>query len=464
MHKTVNDILTHSIAELTRSDISPAELMQATFSQIERWEPQLNAFISLFREESMQRAKAISGKNPGLLHGMPIAVKDIIHLAGTETTCGAKAVSNRNARADATVVARLKAAGAIIIGKTNLHEHAFGVTTQNPHFGATRNPWNTAHVPGGSSGGSGAAVAARLCVGALGSDTGGSIRIPASLCGIVGLKPTYGRISVHGVVALAQSLDCVGPMCRTAHDVAILMNVLAGYDSNDVQSVDTPVPNYTAALGKPIAGTKVGLHKAHFFQHLDAEVEAAVEKAMQVLEELGVEIIEVSMPSVTDAHHAVLTLLMAEAAHLHREQLLARREDYGADVRELLEAGLALSASDYVTAVRARDAARHEFTEAFGKMDVLLTPATPIPAPRIQGESSSNEIRPRLTQTTRIFNLLGLPAISVPCGFTEAGLPIGLQFAGKWWDERRLIHIADAYQNATEWHRRLPPGPGGGYQ
>ena len=459
MPKTVNDILTHSIAELTRSDISPMELMQATFSQIERWEPQLNAFISLFREESMQRAKAISGKNPGLLRGMPIAVKDIIHLAGTETTCGAKAVSNRNARADATVVARLKAAGAIIIGKTNLHEHAFGVTNQNPHFGATRNPWNTAHVPGGSSGGSGAAVAARLCVGALGSDTGGSIRIPASLCGTVGLKPTYGRISVHGVVALAQSLDCVGPMCRTAHDVAILMNVLAGYDSNDVQSVDTPVPNYTAALGKPIAGTKVGLHKAHFFQHLDAEVEAAVETAIQVLEELGVEIIEVSMPSVTDAHHAALTLLMAEAAHLHREQLLACREDYGADVRELLEAGLALSASDYVTAVRARDAARHAFTEAFGKIDVLLTPATPIPAPRIQGESHSNEIRPRLTQTTRIFNLLGLPAISVPCGFTEAGLPIGLQFAGKWWDERRLIHIADAYQNATEWHRRLPPGP-----
>ena len=450
----MTDILTHSIAELTRSDISPTELIQATFAQIEQGEPQLNAFISLFYEASLQRAKEIeaemrSGENPGPLRGIPIAVKDIIHLAGTETTCGAKNFvgANSNGVIDATVIARLKAAGAIIIGKTNLHEHAFGVTTENPHFGATRNPWDTAHVSGGSSGGSGAAVAARLCAGALGTDTGGSVRIPASLCGIVGLKPTYGRISLHGVVELAQSLDCLGPMCRTARDVAMLMNVLV----DDVP----PVSDYTADLDKPIAGMKVGLHKAHFFENLDAEVAAAVETAIQVLEELGVEFIEVSMPSVPDAHHAALTILMAEAAHFHREQLLARREDYGADVRELLEAGLELSAFDYVTAVRARDAARREFEEAFRKIEVLLTPATPIPAPLIQG-SNSNEIRPRLTQETRIFNLLGLPAISVPCGFTEAGLPIGMQLAGMWWDEKRLIHIADAYQKATEWHKRFP--------
>ena len=455
----MTDILTRSIAELTRSDISPTELVQAAFAQIGRCEPQLNAFISLFHEESLRRAREIEaemhrGENPGPLSGIPIAVKDIIHLAGTETTCGAKnAVSAvRNSAIDATVIKRLKAAGAIIIGKTNLHEHAFGVTTENPHFGVTRNPWHTAHVPGGSSGGSGAAVAARFCAGALGTDTGGSVRIPASLCGIVGLKPTFGRISVHGVVELAQSLDCIGPMCRTAQDIAILMNVL----TNDVP----PVSDYTADIGKPIAGMKIGLHKAHFFQNLDVEVETAVEKAMQVLEELGVEFIEVSMPSVPDAHAAALTILMAEAAHFHREQLLARREDYGADVRELLDAGLNLSALDYVTAVRARDAARREFVEAFRKVDVLLTPATPIPAPPISiGMESSNELRPRLTQETRIFNLLGLPAISVPCGFTEAGLPIGMQLAGSWWDEKRLIHIADAYQNATGWHRRLPPGP-----
>lgn len=453
----MTDILTHSIAELTRSDISPTELIQATFAQIERCEPQLNAFISLFHEESLQRAKEIeaeihSGENPGPLSGIPIAVKDIIHIVGTETTCGAKnfvsALSNRVI--DATAVRHLKAAGAIIIGKTNLHEHAFGVTTENPHFGPTRNPWHTAHVPGGSSGGSGAAVAARLCAGALGTDTGGSVRIPASLCGIVGLKPTYGRIGGQGVVELAQSLDCVGPMCRTAHDVAILMNVLAG----DLP----PVADNTADLDKPIAGMKIGLHKTHFFENLDAEVAAAVETAIQVLGELGVEFIEVSMPSVPDAHHAALTILMAEAAHSHREQLLARREDYGADVRELLEAGLELSALDYVTAIRARDAARIEFMEVSRDIDVLLTPATPVPAPPISiGTDASNELRPRLTQETRIFNLLGLPAISVPCGFTEAGLPIGMQLAGEWWDEKRLIHIAAAYQNATEWHTLHPP-------
>ena len=464
----MDDILHASIAQLAvlirKGEISPAELIETTFQAIDRHEPQLNAFITLFREESLESAKQAEaeirgGTDRGPLHGIPIALKDIICVDGTRSTCGSKFFSDESPQFDATLVSKLKRAGAIIIGKTNLHEFAFGVTTENPHFGATANPWDTSRVPGGSSGGSAAAVVAGCCAGALGSDTGGSIRIPAAVCGLMGLKPTYGRVSVHGVIELAQSLDCVGPMCRHVHDVALMMNVLAGYDPRDVHSANQPVPDYTEGLDRPIDGRKAGLPKQHFFDNLHPEVERAVGEAIKALEGLGVEAVELDLPSVEAGHAETLTILMAEAGHFHQQRLAGHREDYGADVREVLEAGLSLSASDYVKAVRAREIAKREFSEAFEEVDFILSPTVPMPAPLrsahdLSGGSESNRVRPRLTQNTRIFNLLGLPSISVPCGFTKGNLPVGLQISGAWWSEQTLLQVARAYESATTWHAR----------
>lgn len=460
-----------TLSNLIRTgEVSPVELIESIFAEIDRHNPRLNAFIALCREESFEAAAQAEreigdGQIRGTLHGIPVAIKDIIHVAGAPTTCGSKFFSVNPSQPDATVTARLKTAGAIIVGKTNLHEFAYGVTSENPHFGATPNPWDTSRVAGGSSGGSAAAVAAGLCAGALGTDTGGSVRIPAAMCGVVGLKPTYGRVSVKGVLELAQSLDCVGPICRRVADAADMMNALAGYDGGDVHSENRPVPDYTVALGDAISGMKAGVPRQHCFEGLHPDVENCVAEAIGVLGKLGVEAIEIDLPSVPDAHQATLTILMAEASHFHRARLAEHREDFGLDVREILEDGQKFSAADYVGATRSRKLARHEFAQAFEAVDFILTPTVPVPAPLrsmmdTSDGSDSNLIRPRLTQNTRIFNLLGLPAISVPCGFTKEGLPVGLQIAGRWWDEGELLQIAHAYEQATPWHGMCPSGGG----
>ena len=429
----------------------------------------MNAFITVFREKSLDSARRAeaeigNGQDLGPLHGIPIALKDIIYVEGTRSTAGSNFFAEESPQFDAALVSKLRDAGAIIIGKTNLHEFAFGVTTENPHFGATANPWDTARVPGGSSGGSAAAVVAGCCAGALGSDTGGSIRIPAAVCGHVGLKPTFGRISVHGVLALAQSLDTVGPMCRYVHDAALMMNALAGYDRRDVHSENRPVSDYTDGFDRSIRGRRAGLPKQHFFDNLDPEVERVVGEAIRVLEGLGMEIVELDLPSAPTGHEVTLTLLTAEAGEFHQERLAAHREDYGVDVRELLEDGLALSATDYVKTVRVREIVRREFSQAFEEVDCILSPTAPVPAPLrsthdLSGGSESNRIRPRLTRNTRLINLLGLPSVSVPCGFiqvensdSKAGLPVGLQIAGPWWSEKTLLQVAHAYERATPWH------------
>ena len=469
----MDDILYGSIAQIAaqirKGEISPVELIEMTLEAIDLCEPQLNAFITIFREESLESARGAeaeirSGQDLGPLHGLPIALKDIIYVEGTRSTAGSNFFSAESPQLDAALVSKLRDAGAIIIGKTNLHEFAFGVTTENPHFGATANPWDTSRVPGGSSGGSAAAVVAGCCAGALGSDTGGSIRIPAAVCGHVGLKPTFGRISVHGVLALAQSLDTVGPMCRYVHDVALMMNTLSGYDPRDVHCEDQPVPDYTEGLGQPIRGRRAGIPKQHFFENLDPEVERTVHEAIKTLEELGGDIIELDLPSAEAGHEVTLTLLTAEAGQFHEERLAAHREDYGVDVRELLENGLSLSASDYVNAVRVREIVKREFVQAFEEVDCILSPTAPIPAPLrsthdLSGGSESNRIRPRLTRNTRLINLLGLPSISVPCGFAQVensdskeGLPVGLQISGPWWSEKTLLQIAHAYERTTPWH------------
>ncbi|MYE89198.1 amidase [Candidatus Poribacteria bacterium] len=469
----MDDILHASIAQIAvqirKGEISPVELIETTLQAIDQREPQLNAFITVFSEESLERARQAeaeirNGEDFGPLHGMPIALKDIIYVEGTRSTAGSNFFAEESPQFDAALVSKLKDAGAVIIGKTNLHEFAFGVTTENPHFGATANPWDTARVPGGSSGGSAAAVIAGCCAGALGSDTGGSIRIPAAVCGHVGLKPTFGRTSAHGVLALAQSLDTVGPMCRYVHDVALMMNVLAGYDPRDVHSENQSVPDYTEGLDQPIRGRRAGIPKQHFFENLDSEVERVVGDAIKILEGLGVEIVELDLPSAPAGHEVTLTLLTAEAGQFHQERLAAHREDYGVDVRELLEQGLELSATDYVEAIRVREIAKREFVQAFDQVDCILSPTAPVPAPLrsthdLSGGSESNRIRPRLTRNTRLINLLGLPSISVPCGFvqvegsdSEQGLPVGLQISGPWWSEKTLLQISHAYEQATPWH------------
>ena len=456
-----------ALANLIRTrQLSPVELIESTIAEIDRHNSQLNALITLFQEQSLEGARRAEreireGLSRGCLHGIPIALKDIIHVEGAPTWCGSKFFSVDPSQPDATVTTKLKAEGSIIIGKTNLHEFAYGVTTENPHFGTTANPWNTSHVAGGSSGGSAVAVVTGLCAGALGSDTGGSIRIPAAMCGAVGLKPTYGRISVKGVVELAQSLDCVGPICRRVEDVSVLMNALAGYDSADVHSENCPVSDYTEALGNPVSGMKAGVPRQHCFEDLHLDVENSVSEAIEVLAKLGVGVVELDMSTIPDAHEATLTILMAEASHFHQTRLAEHREDYGLDVREMLENGQKLSAADYVTAVRSREHTHRQFEQAFEKVDFVLTPTVPAPAPlRSMMDSSdgsdSNRIRPRLTQNTRIFNLLGLPAISVPCGFTKENLPVGLQIVGRWWAERELLQVAHAYEQATPWHRMRP--------
>ena len=471
----MDDILHASIAQIAaqirKGEISPVELIERTLERIVQCEPELNAFITVFHEESLESARQAEveirhGKDLGPLHGVPIALKDIIYVQGTRSTAGSNFFSDESPQFDAALVSKLRDAGVIIIGKTNLHEFAFGVTTENPHFGATANPWDTSRVPGGSSGGSAAAVVAGCCAAALGSDTGGSIRIPAAVCGHVGLKPTYGRTSVHGVLALAQSLDTVGPMCRYVHDVALMMNTLAGYDPRDVHSENQPVPDYTEGLDQPIRGRKAGVPKQHFFDNLDPEVERIVREAIKVLEELGVDIVELDLPSAEAGHEVTLTLLTAEAGQFHQERLAAHGEDYGVDVRELLEDGLALSAADYVKAVRVREVARREFEGAFEEVDCILSPTAPIPAPLrsthdLSGGSESNRIRPRLTRNTRLINLIGLPSISVPCGFaqvensdSEEGLPVGLQISGPWWSEKTLLQVAHAYERATPWYTK----------
>ena len=469
----MDDILHASIAQIAvqirKGKLSPVELTETTLQAIDQREPQLNAFITVFSEESLERARQAeaeirNGKDLGPLHGIPIALKDIIYVEGTRSTAGSNFFSDESPQFDAALVTKLRDAGAVIIGKTNLHEFAFGVTTENPHFGATANPWDTARVPGGSSGGSAAAVVAGCCAGALGSDTGGSIRIPAAVCGHVGLKPTFGRTSVHGVLALAQSLDTVGPMCRYVHDVALMLSVLAGYDLRDVHSENQPVPDYTEGLDQPIHGRRAGVPKQHFFENLDSEVERVVGDAIKVLEGLGVEIFELDLPSAPAGHEVTLTLLTAEAGQFHQKRLAAHREDYGVDVRELLEQGLELSATDYVEAIRVREIAKREFVQAFDQVDCILSPTAPVPAPLrsthdLSGGSESNRIRPRLTRNTRLINLLGLPSISVPCGFVQvensdskAGLPVGLQISGPWWSEKTLLQISHAYEQATPWH------------
>ncbi len=441
--------------------LSPVELTEAYLSRIEALDPKLTAFITVTPELALRQARQAEqaigrGEYRGPLHGAPLALKDLFDTQGVRTTAGGKFFADRVPEADSVVWQRLSAAGAVLLGKLNMHEWALGVTTINPHYGTCKNPWGLDRITGGSSGGSGAALAAQLCLGSMGSDTGGSIRIPSSLCGTVGLKPTYGRVSVRGVIPLSWNLDHIGPMGRRVRDVALLLQAVAGYDPDDAFSANAPTDDYGAALEGGVRGWRVALATDSHFADADAEVLSAVREAARAFEQLGAAVVETEFPGGREAWAANGVMTPADAAAYHRERLQTRPEDFGADLLKRLQRGASFSSTEYALARHTQSRLRRQFEKFFNGFDLLLTPTTPIPAPMAQGLNSV-ETAPVLTRFVAPFNLTGLPALSLPCGFTESGLPIGLQIVSRPWAEARVLRAGYAFEQATEWRRRTPP-------
>jgi aspartyl-tRNA(Asn)/glutamyl-tRNA(Gln) amidotransferase subunit A len=395
------------------------------------------------------------------LHGIPFAAKDLFFTRGIRTTCGSKILRNFVPAYNATVIERLQAAGAILLGKLNMHEFAYGTTSVNPHYGAVRNPWDRERVTGGSSGGSAAALASSFVPLALGTDTGGSIRIPSALCGTAGLKPTFGRVSKYGVYPLCWSLDHPGPMTRCVADLAMAMNVMAGSDPLDRSTSPVAVPDYTRGLSDTLKGTSIGVPDSYYFDRLAPEVRTAVQKAIRVFKRLGATAKKISIPQLPEASIATFIILLAEGAATLEKLHRTRARDLGDDVRSRLNLGAAIMAAQYLKAQAIRRKIRENFCQAFQKVNVILTPQLPITAPKLdQGNVSwgkeTEAVPSALTRFTRIYNLVGIPSLSVPCGFSATGLPIGLQIAGRPFDEKTVLRVGCAYEMNTSWKDRLP--------
>jgi aspartyl-tRNA(Asn)/glutamyl-tRNA(Gln) amidotransferase subunit A len=447
---------------LRRKEISPVELTRACLERIEKLNPALNAFITVTAESALAEARAAEveishGEWRGPLHGIPVALKDLIDTAGTRTTAASQLFEHRVPTEDAEVVRRLRQAGAVILGKNNLHEFAYGGSSLVGFFGDVHNPRNVEHIAGGSSGGSAAAVAAGLCYAAIGTDTAGSIREPAALCGCVGLKPTYGRVSARGVIPLSWSLDHVGPLAATVGDAAAALQAIAGYDRLDVGSADIPVADYVSGLHGETKKLRIGIPRKHFYDDLDEEVRAAVEQALIVIGRLVNEIRDVEIEVSNDR-----TVQAAESFAYHAENIAQRPELYQPETVRRLRSGEKISAAEYIQRRRELDEARRRIQQVFADVDLLVTPTIPIPAPAIADlKKDPAALRPAelaLLRNTRPFNVWGLPAISVPCGFAKSGLPIGLQIAGPHWREDLVLRLAHAYELATEWYERHPMG------
>jgi aspartyl-tRNA(Asn)/glutamyl-tRNA(Gln) amidotransferase subunit A len=453
--------------QIRMGSLSPVELTRAYLDRIQRLDGECRAYITVLGAEALAAASAAEqeiarGHYRGPLHGIPVALKDLVMTRGIRTTCGSQILRDWVPEVDATVAARLGQAGAVLLGKLNMHEFAYGPTGINPHYGTPGNPWGQDRMPGGSSSGSGVAVAAGLCAGALGTDTGGSIRIPASLCGIVGLKPTYGRVSRAGVIPLAWSLDHIGPMTRTVTDAGLLLQAIAGSDPADPSAAKLSVPDYRQAMQGELRGLRLGLPHDLFFEKLDTEVRAAVLAAGRALEGLGAFVEEVRLPRIHHAGPATFAIIASEATAYHESYLKTRAAEYGPDVRTRLSTGQFILASQYLKAQRARQVIRADVDAVLGRFDALLLPATPIPAPRtdertVTVDGQSDDARVWLTRCTRPINLTGHPALSVPCGLTAGGLPIGLQFVGRHFDEATLFRIGAAFERVSPMRDRRPP-------
>ena len=464
--KTRTDDLTKlslsEAAELVRAKkISPVELTQECIKRIERLNPKLNAFITVTTESALAQAREAEGEIQkgqwrGPLHGIPIALKDLVDTAGVRTTAGSAVFKERVPTADAEITRRLKAAGAVLLGKLNMHEFAYGGSSVISAFGPVRNPWDAEYSPGGSSGGSAAAVAAGMCFGAIGSDTGGSIREPAGYCGIMGLKPTYGRVSTRGVIPLSWSQDHLGPMTRTVRDAALMLQVLAGYDPEDVTSANAPVPDFAAALEHKTS-LHLGIPRAYFYEELHPEIQDAMDTGLGILKKLTASQQEIEIP--TGGEFAG-TVLVAEAYAYHEKNIAAHPELYQPATLARIRAGAELSASAYIAAHRQLEQVRRATPKIFEGVDILVTPTSPVAPGKISellGEPDKLRGKELLMlRNTRPFNVLGLPTISIPCGFTKNGLPIGMQLTGPLGGEAAVLSLAHAYEQATEWHKRMP--------
>jgi aspartyl-tRNA(Asn)/glutamyl-tRNA(Gln) amidotransferase subunit A len=446
--------------QLRDRQLSPVGLAKDCLARIEKLNPILNAFITVTADSALEQARQAEaeiqrGQWRGPLHGVPIGLKDLLDTAGIRTTAASALFKDRIPAQDAEVVRRLRNAGAVFLGKQNLHEFAYGGSSMISYYGDVHNPWDPAHITGGSSGGSAAAVAAGLGYGAIATDTAGSVREPAAQCGVVGIKPTFGRVSACGVIPLAWSLDHVGPIARTVSDVAVLLQIIAGFDPQDQNSVDVPVPDYLAGLQLEVRRTRIGIPRRFFYEDLDSEVAAAVEQALDVLENLGCEIREANLEVPTDR-----TLQAAESYAYHRDFVQISPELYQSETLRRIRSGQDFSEAQIESARRDLAKARSEIQNVFSSLDFLVTPTVPIPAPALaELKQNPDLLRPRelvLLRNTRPFNVWGLPAISLPCGFTSAGLPIGLQIAGPAWSEAEILGLAYAYEQATDWHKREP--------
>lgn len=449
------------ISELLRAgSVSPVELIENCLAKIKKLNPRLNAFITVTGELARAQARQAEaeirrGDWRGPLHGCPLALKDLIDTDGVRTTAASSLFKDRVPAQDAEVVRRLKAAGAVLLGKQNLHEFAYGGSSMVSCFGEVRNAWNPEYVAGGSSGGSATAVAAGLGYGAIGTDTAGSIREPAALCGVIGLKPTYGRVSARGVIPLSVSLDHVGPIARTVADAAIILQAIAGFDAGDRASVDIPVDDYLASLGKNVKTLRIGVPRKFFFEDLDPDIASATNHALSGLATMGAELRDIELPVPTDR-----TLQSAEAFAYHGEFVARSPELYQPETLRRIRAGANVGPEALLACRRELERVRRDIAATFADVDLLVTPTTPVPAPLIaELKQNPDLLRPRellLLRNTRPINVWGLPAISIPCGFTPAGLPIGLQIVGPHWGEAKVLQLAHAYEQATAWHKREP--------
>jgi aspartyl-tRNA(Asn)/glutamyl-tRNA(Gln) amidotransferase subunit A len=451
------------IAELgrlfRRKEASPVELVRTLLARIERLEPRLRCFVTLTAERALAEAQAAEarlqrGETASPLLGIPVGYKDIYATRGVLTTAGSAVLADWVPDADATCVTRLQQAGAVMMGKLITHEFAMGIQLPGHRFPAAKNPWNLEHMPGGSSSGSGSALAAGLLAGATGSDTGGSIRGPAAFCAIAGLKPTYGRVSRAGVVTLSWTLDHTGPMARTVEDCALMLQALAGHDPADPASSRRPVDDYVTPLGQGVRGLRVGVPRAYFFDGVDPEGAAAFEQAMRTLERLGATVREVKIPSIHTAP-AFMVILLAEAFAYHERDLRERPQLFGDVLRERFQAGGLFTASEYVQAQRLRSRLRADMTDVLRTVDVLATTPMLGPAPSFVKVFDPGFGFPK--SNTAPFNVTGLPALALPCGFTSSGLPLSLQIAGRAFDESTVLRVGHAYEQATDWHTRRPP-------
>jgi aspartyl-tRNA(Asn)/glutamyl-tRNA(Gln) amidotransferase subunit A len=458
--------LTEVAQAIAQKRFSSREVTKSCLDRIAQWQPRLNAFMAIEPDEALAAADAADaalakGNAGGALHGVPLAHKDMYYDAGKIVTCGSKIRRDFVATSTSTALQRLKDAGTIRLGSLQMVEFAYGPTGHNTHYGAVHNPWGLDHITGGSSSGSGSAVAARLTFAALGSDTGGSIRMPAHFCGVTGLKTTYGRISRAGAMPLSQSLDTVGPLARTALDCALLLGLMAGADANDPTAVSNPIPDYMAATREPMKGLKIGVPAAFYVDDLDPEVARILDETMAVLKREGADIVEVELPDQRQLTAACQLVLAVEASAFHKRWLIERPQDYGPQVLMRLQNGFAIPGVSYLEALRWRGPALAAYLAAVAGVDAVIAPVAPVAAPTLAESDVGNgpdaeAVIQRLTRFTRPINYLGLPSLAIPSGFTKTGLPVGMQVIGRSFDEAMLLRIGAAFQRATDFHERVP--------